>query len=165
MVMAAIVINQSTGVLAGEGHARTHSFSVTAKTFDLKISNPDASGNRSIQMTVPVKDIDTGIGMRNTHMTMSMFDVKENPDIIFVVKSATELAVGRITLNGTLTINGVTKSHVLNIDLSDESGEWVATGETVISLTDYNLPLVGMGLMKLLDQVEMAFNIVLPDES
>jgi len=162
LAMAAFTLNHSAGVLAGDGHARTHSFPVTATEFELEISDPDPTGYRQIQMTVPVNKIDTGIGMRNTHMRKSMFDTKKYPNIIFVAKSDAQLSNAQKTLNGTLTINGVSQPHTLNINLSNISGQWVAAGETVISLTDYNLPHVGMGLMKVLDEVEMAFNITLP---
>lgn len=161
LVIAAIGINQSTGVIAGEGHARTHDFQVTATTFNLDISDPDAAGLRSIHLSVPVKDIDTGRRMRNFHMTRFMLKAKKYPEITFDAKTDVPLTPGQINLNGKLTINGISKSHDLVILLSDESGALVASGETVITLSDYNLPLAGMGPMKVLDHVEMAFNIIL----
>jgi len=164
IVFSAIIINQSAGMLEGEGHAKSHSFSVTAKSFDLNIGDLDANGYRTITMTVPVKEIDTGNGMRNTHMRMSMFDIKKNPDIVFTAKSSAKLTAGKVSLDGTLTINGVTKPHVLTFVLNDKSGDWVASGMTNISLTAYDLPHVGMGPMKIQDQVDMAFNISLPNE-
>jgi len=164
ILLSAIILDETTGVLAGEGHARTHDFTVTATHFNLSISEPNQNGARSIKMVVPVKDIDTGIGMRNTHMRTSMFNLKENPDIIFTAKSNSSLAVGNVSLNGSLTINGVTNSHILQLTISDNSGKLVASGKTTISLGAYDLPLVGMGPMKLLDQVDMAFSIPLPNK-
>lgn len=163
IVFSAILINQSAGMLAGEGHARSHNFTVTAKSFDLNISDLDANGYRTISMTVPVKEIDTGNRIRNIHMRKSMFNIKENPDIVFTAKSNAQLTAGQVSLDGTLTINGVTKPHVLNIVINDKSGDWVVSGKTNISLTAYDLPLVGMGPMKVQDQVDLAFNILLPN--
>ncbi|MFQ6678202.1 MAG: YceI family protein [Fidelibacterota bacterium] len=164
MVASAIVLNQSAGILAGEGHARTHDFTVTATSYDLDISDTDTNGERSIKLTVPVKDIDTGIGMRNTHMRTSMFDQKNNPNIIFTANTDAELAVGSVDLNGVLTINGVSKAHVLNITIENNSNDLIASGQTEIILTEFDLPLVGMGPMKILDHVDMAFNIILPKQ-
>jgi len=164
ILLSAIVVNQTSGVLGGKGYARTHDFVVTATQFNLSISEPNENGVRSIKLIVPVKEIDTGIGMRNTHMRTSMFDMKKNPDIIFTAKTTASLTAGEVILNGALTINGVTNNHELHITVSENAGDLVAIGKTTISLENYDLPLLGMGPMKLLDQVDMAFNIVLPNK-
>ena len=164
ILLSAIILDETTGVLAGEGHASTHDFTVTATQFNLSISEPNENGVRSIKLIVPVKEIDTGIGMRNTHMRTSMFDMKKNPDIIFTAKTTASLTAGEVILNGALTINGVTNNHELHITVSENAGDLVAIGKTTISLENYDLPLLGMGPMKLLDQVDMAFNIVLPNK-
>lgn len=161
-VLGAIGINQSNGVVAGEGHARTHDFYVKANTFNLEISDPDSAGVRFVQVSVPVKDIDTGRSLRNIHMRMSILKAKKYPEITFTANTKAPLAPGQITLNGLLTINAIAKTHELTIALVKEAGKLVASGETVILLSDYDLPLVGMGPMKLLNRVEMAFNITIP---
>jgi len=160
LMLAAIELNQSNGVLSGEGHARTHDFEVTAKTFNLDIGDLNENGTRQINVSIPVKDMDTGISMRNIHMRSSMFNTKEYPDITFSASTDANLSPGKILLSGTLSINGISRPHDLTVNLSNVSGELVAEGETTITPTNFDLPLVGMGPMKVLDEVNMSFKVV-----
>ncbi|MFQ6611708.1 MAG: YceI family protein [Fidelibacterota bacterium] len=162
LVVGALVMSQSNGTLSGEGHARTHDFPVIAQTFDINISDQNETGNRTITVTVPVKDITTTIGMRNMHMRTSMFDVKNYPDITFSANFNYPLHAGNYVLDGALTINGVEKPHSLKVKLVNEDGALKATGSTKITLSDYDLPMPGMGPMKVLDHVEMTFDVNVP---
>ncbi len=162
LVIGALTINQSGGTMKGEGHARTHDFPVIAQTFDIQISDPDDAGMRTLLVTVPVKDITTTIGLRNMHMRASMFDVKEYPNITFSALLDYPIQPGEYSLDGTLTINGVEKSHLLKVNLVNKDGALTAAGSTSITLSDYDLPLPGMGPMKVLDHVEMSFDVTLP---
>jgi len=162
IAVAALVINQQLGTLSGQGHARTHNFPVIAQTFDITISDPDMNGLRTLKVVVPIKDITTNIGLRNTHMRSSMFDLKQYPNIIFTATSDKPIEVGTYVLDGMLTINGVTKPHQLEVTLEEMDGKLMATGSTVVTPTDFDLPLPGMGPMKVLDHVEMAYNVEVP---
>jgi polyisoprenoid-binding protein YceI len=162
LVVGALVINQTQGTLSGEGHARTHDFPVIAQTFDIQITDPSDAGVRSLLVTVPVKDISTNIGLRNMHMRASMFDIKEYPNIIYSAEFNYPFQPGEYTLNGTLTINGVERPHELTVTLVNEDGTLKATGSTRITLSEFDLSRPGMGPMKVLDHVEMSFDVSVP---
>ncbi len=64
--------------------------------------------------TVKTKTIDTANEKRDEHLqSPDFFDAKKYPEITFVVKSA-KTAGNKITVNGDLTMHGVTKPIVLN---------------------------------------------------
>ncbi len=164
LVVGAIGLDQSNGFLAGDGHARTHDFPVKATGFKVDISDPTADGARTVHVAVPVDGIDTGRSMRNFHLKMSMLNASKYPEITFDAVTKAKLTAGNTVLEGNLTINGVSNPHQIDIELSNDNGQLIASGETTIVLSEFNLPLVGMGPMKLLDHVEMTFNIEVPTE-
>ena len=164
VTVAALVLNQQFGTLSGQGHARTHNFPVIAQTFDITISDPDVNGLRTLKVVVPIKDITTNIGLRNTHMRTSMFNLKQYPNIVYTASSDKAIEAGHYILDGMLSINGVTKPHRLEVTLEEMDGKLMATGSTVVTPTDFDLPLPGMGPMKVLDHVEMAYNVEVPQE-
>jgi len=161
LLAAALSLTQSQGFLSGTGYARTHTFPVIAQVFNVEVSDPDADGIRSITVVIPVENLSTNIGMRNIHMRTSVFNGKEFPDVFFRAKTAAPLEPGNVTLDGTLTINGIDQPHALAVELKRVDGELHAIGTTLIQPTKFGLPLVGMGPMKVLDKVEMSFDITL----
>ncbi len=162
VAMAALVLNQQFGTLSGQGHARTHDFPVIAQIFDITISDPDSNGFRTLKVIVPINDITTHLGLRNAHMRASMFDTKQYPNIVFTATSNKPIEAGDYVLDGMLSINGVTKPHQLEVTLEASDGKLIATGSTVVTPSDFELPLPGMGPMKVLDRVELAYNVEVP---
>ncbi len=161
LLAAALNLTQSQGIISGTGFARTHTFPVIARTFVVDITDPDQNGSRTITVTVPVNHLSTNIGMRNFHMRTSVFNGKEYPDVVFKAQTDAPLEPGLVTLNGTLTINGIEQPQVLDVELKTVEGSLHAIGTTLIQPTKFGMPLVGMGPMKLLDKVEMSFDITL----
>lgn len=162
LLLGALTLNQTQGTLIGKGHARAHGFPVIAQTFEIEISDPDDNGERSLTVTVPIKDITTKRGLRNKHMRSSMFDLAVYPDIIFSAVINTPIEAGEYNLEGTLTINGIEKPQSLTITIKNVDEKRIASGSAKVILTDFDLPLVGMGPMKVLNHVEMEFSVVIP---
>ncbi|MBT4131282.1 MAG: YceI family protein [Candidatus Marinimicrobia bacterium] len=157
---ANFTITEANGSFEGLGHARTHDFPVEARIFTVAVSDADTSGNRTVSVEVSVNDLHTGNAMRDTHMRMSVLDRKKHPLITF--KSDVflpELHAGDVALAGILQVNGITKPYTLNLDLKHSSGKWNATGSFLIVPTDFDLPLVGMGPMKVLDKVNLNLDV------
>jgi len=160
MAWSNTLITEANGTFAGQGHARTHNFPVEARIFTVKFSDADTSGNRTVDVEVSVNDLHTGNGMRDAHMRMSILDREKHPLITFhSVVNLPELTAGEVTLPGSLQINGISKSYDLQINLSQTADKWQATGSFVIIPTDFDLPLVGMGPMKLLDKVDLNLDV------
>lgn len=159
-----ILITEANGTFAGLGHARTHDFPVEARIFTVKVSDADTSGTRSVSVEVSVNDLHTGNAIRDSHMRMSVLDRKKHPLITFVSDlDMADLRVGDVMLVGTLQINGVSKPHTLNLNLQKYPDQWQATGSMLIKPTDFGLPLVGLGPMKVLDAVDLDLSVRFQD--
>jgi polyisoprenoid-binding protein YceI len=160
MAWSDITITEANGTFAGLGHARSHDFPVEAQIFTVKVSDADTSGMRSVYVEVSVNDLHTGNGMRDTHMRMSILDRKKHPLITFKADvELGELAAGIFSLPGSLQVNGVSKPYNLDLNLKQDNSQWFATGTFQIIPSDFGLPLVGMGPMKLLDKVDLDLNV------
>ena len=157
---ANIIITEANGTFEGLGHARTHDFPVVARIFTVAVSDADTSGNRTVSVEVSVNDLHTGNAMRDSHMRMSVLDRKKHPMITFKsTLNLPELMAGDVSLSGNLQVNGITKPYTLMLNLQQLSGKWNATGSFLIVPTDFDLPLVGMGPMKVLDKVDLNLNV------
>lgn len=157
---ASTTITEANGTFAGLGHARTHDFPVEARIFTVAVSDADTSGNRSVSVEVSVNDLHTGNAMRDSHMRMSVLDRKKHPLITFKSDvNLPEFMPGEVSLAGNLQVNGITKPYTLTLNLKQLAGKWNATGSFLIVPTDFDLPLVGMGPMKVLDKVDLNLDV------
>ncbi len=157
---ANITITEANGTFEGLGHARTHDFPVEARIFTVAVSDADTSGNRTVSVEVSVNDLHTGNAMRDSHMRMSVLDRKKHPVITFTsTVNLPELMAGEVSLAGNLQVNGITKPYTLMLNLKQVTGKWNATGSFLIVPTDFDLPLVGMGPMKVLDKVNLNLDV------
>jgi polyisoprenoid-binding protein YceI len=78
-------------------------------TFDAE--NPE---NSKLTVTLPVKDIDTGVAAWDDHIKgEGFFDLANHPEITFVSTDIEQIRDGYGTLTGELTIKGVTKPFTL----------------------------------------------------
>ncbi len=160
MAWPTTIITEANGTFAGLGHARSHDFPVEARIFTIKVSDTNTDGMRTVEVEVSVNDLHTGNGMRDTHMRMSILDRKNHPLITFKSTVAmAEFQAGDVSLPGELQVNGITKAYDLRLNLKQDSGKWRARGSFTIIPTDFDLPLVGMGPMKLLDNVELDLDV------
>ena len=162
MLTAQVQLSQANGTIAGTGHARTHDFPVILEEFTITVSALDDAGYRTIEVTVPVKQITTESGMRDTHMKTSMFKPKKYPNIVYRATTMADLTPGSGILSGQLTIRDVTHDLDLDVQVSELDMAIHVTGSFVIVPTEYDLPLVGMGPMKVLDHIELDFDITVP---
>jgi polyisoprenoid-binding protein YceI len=70
----------------------------------------------TVNMTIDVASIDTGVSARDTDLKSSgMFDVAQFPTATFVSTSVAKTGKG-LTVNGNLTLHGVTKPVVLEVE-------------------------------------------------
>ena len=72
----------------------------------------------SLDVSIPVATVDTGVDQRDTHLrSADFFDAAKFPAITFRAKRAEGSLTERFRLLGDLTIRGVTKEVVLDVDL------------------------------------------------
>lgn len=70
----------------------------------------------TVNMTIDVNTVDTGVAPRDTDLkSAGMFDVAQFPTATFTSTSVAKTASG-LTVNGNLTLHGVTKPVVLQVE-------------------------------------------------
>ena len=147
---------------------------VVAKSFSGKIELPKDETKMTAQMEAEAKT------MTNLDKTMGEFERKEFhavlrntvlevdkfPTIKFVSVSLSELKkVGNqrsFTLNGDLTLHGVTKRMAFPVTATISETELRATGEAKLKQSDFGMKPFekGLGLIKIGDEVKVTFTVV-----
>ncbi len=157
----------------------THSVTATVNA-DLS----DATKTTGI-ITVDLSTLDTGIDMRNRHMRERFLQTPQFPTASFELKkvnpkSDAVLETNRtldLTLEGSLTIHGVTRDSVsvpARVTLLQRSpGRGTDPGPSVLHLTatfpvrlqDYNIDRPEFLFMKLSDSLQIEVDVLLSDQS
>jgi polyisoprenoid-binding protein YceI len=166
-VIGAIALDQAAGSLEGMGITPTHDFPVKATQFDITISDPDAEGFRSVEVSVPVEAIDTNNGGRDSHMRGTIFDgYKEagKANVVFEARTDSELTAGPITLDGRLSIVGQARPVTVTATISG-TDPLRAQGKATIDLEEWGIKTPGFGPMKVDPTVTMGFDVELPAPS
>jgi polyisoprenoid-binding protein YceI len=71
----------------------------------------------SLQATIDATSVDTRVEMRDNDLRSSNYlDVQKYPTITFVSKKVEAAGAGKLKITGDLTIHGVTKEVVLDVD-------------------------------------------------
>src|SRR6202167_5554942 len=79
--------------------------------------DPANLGKTSIQATIEAASIDTRVDMRDNDLrSPNYFDVQKYPNITFQSKRVEPAGSGKLKVIGDLTIHGVTKEVVLDVD-------------------------------------------------
>src|SRR5499433_1851136 len=101
--------------------------------------DPQDFSAAKITLSIEAASLDTGIGMRDSHLrSEDFFDVKRFPRITF--ESERIEAAGRsVSVYGRLTVHGVTREIAVPVRVDVTTLALVATGELVIDRRDYGL--------------------------
>jgi polyisoprenoid-binding protein YceI len=79
--------------------------------------DPNNPGKTSIQITIDAASVDTRVEMRDKDLrSPNFFDVEKYPTITFSSKKVEAAGAGKLKVTGDLTIHGVTKEVVLDVD-------------------------------------------------
>src|SRR5688572_10045896 len=105
---------------------------------DIAVDPRDLATAR-INLSIEAASIDTGIGLRDTHLrSADFFDVERFPTITF--ESVRVEAEGRrATVIGRLTVRGVTREVAVPVDVTVSDVALVASGELVVNRRDYGM--------------------------
>lgn len=71
----------------------------------------------SVAVTINAASIDTGIAKRDEHLRGELFDVTKHPEITFKSRRVKQSGANTGEIAGDLTMHGVTRSIVLNVQL------------------------------------------------
>ncbi len=89
-------------------------FTKVSGTVQYDAANP---GKTSIQATIDASSVDTRVEMRDNDLrSPNFFDVAKYPTITFQSKKVAPAGAGKLSVTGDLTIHGVTKEVVLDVD-------------------------------------------------
>jgi len=109
--------------------------------------DPANPSNDSLEATIDANSVDTRVEMRDNDLRSPNFlEVKKYPTITFHSKSAKAAGGGKLQITGDLTIHGVTKEVVLDVDgpsapIKDPWGNQRigASASTRINRRDFNV--------------------------
>jgi polyisoprenoid-binding protein YceI len=89
-------------------------FTKVSGTAQYDAANP---GKSSIQVTIDAASVDTRVEMRDNDLRSARFlDAQKYPAITFQSKKVEAAGAGKLKVTGDLTIHGVTKEVVLDVD-------------------------------------------------
>ena len=101
--------------------------------------DPQDLATARINLSIDAASIDTGIGLRDTHLrSADFFDVERFPTITFE-SLRVEAAGRRATVTGRLTVRGVTREIAVPVDVSVSDVALAASGELVMNRRDYGM--------------------------
>jgi polyisoprenoid-binding protein YceI len=100
----------------------------------------------SLEASIDAKSVDTRVEIRDNDLrSPNFFDVQKYPTITFHAKQAKAAGPGKLQITGDLTIHGVTKEVVLDVDgptapIKDPKGQRIgASATTKISRKDFGV--------------------------
>ena len=101
-------------------------FSKFSGTIVVDRDHPEQS---SVSVTIAAASIDTGIAKRDEHLRGELFDVAKYPEITFKSRRVKQTGANTGEITGDLTMRGVTRSIVLNVQLPSqaEDSRWRVT--------------------------------------
>jgi polyisoprenoid-binding protein YceI len=133
------------------------------------IDSPDLS-KASVNVTIDASSVDSRVEMRDKDLRSDhYFDVAKYPTITFVSKRVEAAGAGKLKVTGDLTIHGVTKEAVLDVDgptppMKDPKGNSHrgVSATTTISRADYGMT---NGAPMVADQVVIQLDVELVDKA
>jgi polyisoprenoid-binding protein YceI len=140
-----------------------------AKVGGVVVDSQDLS-KASVNVTIDAGSVDSRVEMRDKDLRSDhFFDVAKYPTITFVSKRVESAGAGKLKVTGDLTIHGVTKEAVLDVDgptppMKDPKGtsHRGVSATTTINRTDYGMTN-GTGMIG--DQVSIQLDVELVDKA
>jgi polyisoprenoid-binding protein YceI len=124
-----------------------------------------------IDVDIDASSVDTAMAVRDTHLrSEAFFDVERHPTISFSSRGATVLAAGRYTVDGELTIRGITQPVRLLVDVFGRAPDVLGNPRLGLKATakvqravwgiTWNAPVPGGGIA-LADDVDLELDVSL----
>jgi polyisoprenoid-binding protein YceI len=160
----------ATGLLAKMGHNPTIGIRDLSGEMNFNPDKLEAASFRIVikSASLNVQDDISGKDLREMErlMNQEVLETEKFPEILYeasaisVVKMADMLYSA--TLNGNLTMHGVTRSQPIVTRVASLGSMLRASGDFSLNQTDYNIKLVSVagGALKLKDELSFSFEIV-----
>jgi polyisoprenoid-binding protein YceI len=131
-------------------------FDEVTASLDLNDANDPTTASGTV--TIKSASVNTGSEMRDGHLKgADFFDVEQYPEIVFTIKSITQLGDDHYAVNADLTIKGVTKPVTLDYEHNGQAVDPYGNTKVGGTLTGtinrsdwglaWNVPLGGGGLL------------------
>lgn len=99
-------------------------------------------GGETLVWKVAVKDVDTGIPLRNKHMREKYVKAKDHPDVILEVPRAeVKTEPGEHVAKGTLTLNGVAKPTEIKYRIAKAGKAYAIEGTFTFDIRDHGITI------------------------
>ncbi len=150
-----LVICPGLLAISAVGHAALSSPSDTKVSFlasgpaglEIEGTTPDlvvADAGGSVELTVPLAKLTTGIDLRDKHMKEKYLEIAKFPSAILTVsRAALKLPAGgapvELDVPGTLLLHGTTKPVTVHYDAKPEGAGLAAHGKFHINMNDYGI--------------------------
>jgi polyisoprenoid-binding protein YceI len=126
-----VTFNATSRLMNAEGQFHRLSGEVTVDPKDLTTAK--------VTLSIEAGSIDTGIGMRDSHLrSEDFFDIKKFPSITFESQRV-EGSGRRVNVYGQLTIHGVTRDIEVPVEIAMSDVALTAKGEFVINRRNYGM--------------------------
>jgi polyisoprenoid-binding protein YceI len=132
-------------------------------TGQLTVDGAAVKAVQNVMVTVPVEGIKSEKGGVMDDKTYEAFNYEKNPNITFKLTKAT-ITGTTIKGNGTLTMNGVTKSIVMTVTSKIlKDGSVHLSGSQKLNMKDYKMtpPKAVMGTIKVGEKITLLFELTL----
>jgi len=141
-------------------------FSKFSGTFNFDEKNPSQS---KVTVTIDPASVDTGVKGRDDHLRSdAFFEVETYPTAVFKSTKVSDIKDGDFTIEGNLTLHGVTKPVVLKASyegsIADDQGQTHAafSAETEINRQDYGIDFseaLDKGGLLAANEVKLSFEV------
>jgi polyisoprenoid-binding protein YceI len=166
-LLAGRILSETRRVLKGEvvfvADARLHDFEgrATAVSGRVRARGVDEAVGC---VAIEAKALDTGIGLRNRLMWEDHLEVAKFPEIRFILAGLRDLRreAGNIavTLEGELTLHGVTRPLHIPATVSPADGRFEVEGRTPLKMSDYGIGRPAFLFVTVKDEVEVRFRVL-----
>ncbi|MGH7370749.1 MAG: YceI family protein [Candidatus Methylomirabilales bacterium] len=166
-LLAGRTLSETRKVLKGEvvfvADARLHDFEGRTTAVS-GLVRADGLAEAVGCVVIEAKGLDTGIGLRNRFMWEDHLEVGKFPAIRFLLTGLSDLRreAGRIglTLEGELTLHGVTRRLRIPATVSPVDGRFEVEGRTPLLMSDYGIERPAFLFVTVKDEVEVRFRVL-----
>jgi hypothetical protein len=173
--LAAVALLGSGSKVWLEGDSTLHPYSSVSREFKVEMKVAEgtpkslaegiqARAPAAMTVTIPVKSLKSDKKGLDKNLYKAL-DAEKNPDIVYVL-TGYEVAEGKVTTSGTLTVAGKTKDQPLTGTLSLKDGRAVVDGEQPLLMTDFGVkpPKMMLGAVKTQDKIVVKFHLELDNK-
>ncbi len=160
----------SGGILSAFGHSPIIAIRDFVAEADVNPDNPEQAALKVViqAASLSVKDDISDKDKREIERTMQqeILEVSSYPEIVYECSSVSSTKAGEgqysVTLNGELSMHGVTRPEAVPARVAVSGDSLRAFGTFLLRQTDYDLKLASVagGALKVKDELKFSFNIL-----